>query len=116
VRDCRHETVLEGPEVEGAGGRRRGLPREEVARIFGVSSPTIQRYLRLRRQTGDVEPRPVPGPPARKGRMLEERLPAQARTHASLVAAIGRALEAVSSREALGWFDHCGYPLDAQLT
>jgi transposase len=44
----------------------RGMPRKKVARIFGVSEPTIRRYLRLHRQTGDVEPRPVPGSPARK--------------------------------------------------
>lgn len=55
----------------------RGMPRKEVARVFGVSEPTIRRYLRLRRQTGDVEPRPLPGPPARKQEALEQRLPAQ---------------------------------------
>jgi transposase len=56
----------------------RGMPRREVARIFGVSEPTIRRYLRLRRQTGGVvEPRPVPGPPARKGEALEAALPGQ---------------------------------------
>ena len=55
----------------------RGMPRREVARIFGVSEPTIRRYLRLRRETDSVDPRPVPGPPARKGRALEESLPAQ---------------------------------------
>jgi transposase len=55
----------------------RGMPRTEVVRVFGVSAPTIRRYLRLRRETGDVEPRPVPGPPARKGRMLQEALPGQ---------------------------------------
>ena len=55
----------------------RGMPRTEVVRAFGVSAPTIRRYLRLRRETGDVEPRPVPGPPARKGRMLQEALPGQ---------------------------------------
>jgi transposase len=27
----------------------RGMPRKEVARVFGVSEPTIRRYLRLRR-------------------------------------------------------------------
>ena len=27
----------------------RGMPRAEAARIFGVSAPTIKRYLRLRR-------------------------------------------------------------------
>src|SRR5215218_8849017 len=55
----------------------RGMPRKEVSRIFGASEPTIRRYLRLRRETGGVEPRPVPGPPAHKGRALEAALPAQ---------------------------------------
>ncbi len=59
----------------------RGMPRRrEVAELFGVSEPTIRRYLRLRRQNGDVvgPRRPVPGPPARKGAGLEASLPAQA--------------------------------------
>jgi transposase len=40
---------------------------------------------------------------------------AQARTHEALVEAIGRALDAVSRRDALGWFEHCGYHVDGQL-
>jgi transposase len=59
----------------------RGMPRKDVARVFGVSEPTIRRYLRLRRETGDVEPKPIPGPPAHKGAALEAALPAQARTN-----------------------------------
>src|ERR687889_695535 len=55
----------------------RGMPRIEVAQLFGVSAPTIRRYLRLRRETGDVEPKPVPGPPARKGAALEAALAEQ---------------------------------------
>ena len=62
----------------------RGMPRKEVASVFGVSEPTIRRYLRLRRETGDVQPRPVPGPPARKRAALEERLPAQVRLNPDL--------------------------------
>jgi transposase len=62
----------------------RGMPRKEVARVFGVSEPTIRRYLRLRRETGDVEPKPVPGPPARKREALEQRLPAQVRLNPDL--------------------------------
>ena len=54
-----------------------GMPRAEVARTFGVSVSTIKRYLKLRRQTGDVRPKPIPGPPARKRAILEEVLPAQ---------------------------------------
>ena len=65
----------------------RGMLREEVARVFGVSAPTIRRYLRLRRETGGVEAKPVPGPPARKGAALESALPAQARSNPDLTLA-----------------------------
>ena len=62
----------------------RGMPRKEVAGVFGVSEPTIRRYLRLRRETGGVEPKPVPGPPAEKGAALEAALPAQAGSNPDL--------------------------------
>jgi transposase len=52
-----------------------GTPREEVARTFSVSMPTIKRWLKRRRETGDVQPRAIPGRPARKGAMLREWLP-----------------------------------------
>jgi transposase len=39
----------------------RSIPRREVVRTFGVSMPTIERYLRRRRQTGDLLPKPSPG-------------------------------------------------------
>jgi transposase len=52
-----------------------GKPREEVAKTFSVSIPTIKRWLRRRRQTGDIEPRAIPGRPSVKGKMLEEWLP-----------------------------------------
>ena len=52
-----------------------GKPREEVAKTFSVSVPTIKRWLKRRRETGDVEPKPIPGRPPRKGRMLQEWLP-----------------------------------------
>ena len=54
----------------------RGVPRQEIAGTF-VSVSTIKRYLRLRRETGGVEARPIPGPPARKRAALEQRLPTQ---------------------------------------
>ena len=62
----------------------RGMPRKEVSQTFGVSEPTVRRYLRLRRQTGGVDPRPPSGPPARKGRALEEALPGQVRRNPDL--------------------------------
>ncbi len=55
----------------------RGVPREEVAKTFSVSVPTIKRWLKRRRQTGDVQPRPIPGRPRLKGAALEEWLPSQ---------------------------------------
>ena len=78
VLASRHESVFEGPEIEGA---RRPVdarrPREEVAKTFSVSMPTIKRWLKRRRETGDVEPKPIPGRPSTKGAMLQRWLPKQ---------------------------------------
>ncbi len=52
-----------------------GTPREEVAKTFSVSVPTIKRWLKRRRETGDAEPKPIPGRPPRKGTVLKEWLP-----------------------------------------
>jgi transposase len=38
----------------------------------------------------------------------------EARTQETLVEAIGQVLDAVSRRDALGWFSHCGYRLTDQ--
>lgn len=48
----------------------RGMPRKEVAAVFGVSSATIKRWLKRRRETGDVTAKPIPGRPAVKGAAL----------------------------------------------
>ena len=52
-----------------------GSPREEVAKTFSVSMPTIKRWLKRRKETGDVEPRAIPGRPPKKGAMLKGWLP-----------------------------------------
>ena len=52
-----------------------GMPREELAKTFSVSVPTIKRWLKRRRETGDVQPKPIPGRPSRKGTMLQSWLP-----------------------------------------
>src|SRR5215207_3899538 len=52
-----------------------GKPREEVAKTFSVSMPTIKRWLKRRRETGDLKPKPIPGRPSRKGVMIREWLP-----------------------------------------
>jgi transposase len=54
-----------------------GKPREEVAKTFSVSMPTIKRWLKRRRETGEVDPRAIPGRPSRKGAMLQSWLPKQ---------------------------------------
>lgn len=48
-----------------------GRSSQEVAQTFSVSVPTIERWLKRRRETGDVEPRPIPGRPSVKGAALE---------------------------------------------
>src|SRR5919205_4231176 len=57
------------------------MPRQQLAKVFGVAVPTNQALaLRRPRQSGDLEPKPIPGPPARKkGALLEGWLPSQLR-------------------------------------
>lgn len=53
----------------------RGIPRKEVSELFGVSLSTIKRWLKRRRQTGDVNVEKIPGRPSVKGKALREWLP-----------------------------------------
>lgn len=39
----------------------RGGPRARIVQTFGVSLATVRRWLRRRRETGEVAPRPSPG-------------------------------------------------------
>ena len=43
-----------------------GTPRDDVAARFAVSSATITRWLRMKRETGSLAPKLVPGPVAVK--------------------------------------------------
>ena len=52
-----------------------GTPREQVAKTFSVSMPSIKRWLKRRRETGGVEVKPIPGRTPRKGAALGEWLP-----------------------------------------
>ena len=62
----------------------RGMPRAEVARTFGISLPSIKRWLKSRRETGELDAKVPPGPPAVKGAMLGEWLPAHLRRNPDL--------------------------------
>jgi transposase len=55
----------------------RGIPRKEVADLFGVSLSTIKRWLNRRRLTGDVDIHKIPGRPSVKGQALRQWLPSQ---------------------------------------
>jgi transposase len=55
----------------------QGKPRVEIVKTFDVSRATIKRYLKLRRETGDVKPKAIPGRPATKGAALLAGLPSQ---------------------------------------
>ncbi len=55
----------------------RGIPRKEVSDLFGVSHSTLKRWLKRRRQTGDVNINKIPGRPSLKGKALRQWLPEQ---------------------------------------
>jgi transposase len=52
-----------------------GTPREGVAKTFSVSMPSIKRWLKRRRETGDVDPKPIPGRTPIKAAALKAWLP-----------------------------------------
>ncbi len=53
----------------------RGTPRAEVCATFAVSEPTVTRWLRRRRETGDLAPTVPRARPATKGDALRAWLP-----------------------------------------
>ena len=93
----------------------RGVPRQQVARDFDLDPSTIKRWLRLRRTTGSVAPRPIPGRPARLKPLLDAGLDAQLRATpdatiaehcAAWEAATGQRVSPATMRRAivrLGW-------------
>ena len=61
-----------------------GTSRDEVSRTFSISLPTIKRWLRRRRETGGIEPKPIPGRPSVKGVALVGWLPSHLRENDDL--------------------------------
>jgi len=59
----------------------RGIPRKEVSDLFGVSRSTIKRWLKRRRQTGEVNIHKIPGRPSVKGAALRQWLPSQLKSN-----------------------------------
>jgi transposase len=48
-----------------------GKSRAQIIDLFQVSRATIKRYVKQRRETGSVLPRPIPGRPPKKGATLQ---------------------------------------------
>ena len=98
-----------------------GKPRTQIIELFHVSRATIKRYLKLRRETGQVQPHVIPGRTPKKGGRCERSLkkPSRsskrisrrvgARTREALEEAICQALLTTMAADAHGWFRHCGY-------
>ena len=59
----------------------KGYPRTEIIKLFGVSRATIKRYLKQRRETGDLNVRPIPGRPSKKFAPLQAGLVTQLQTY-----------------------------------
>jgi transposase len=59
----------------------QGYQRNDIIKLFGVSRATIKRYLKQRRETGEVKVRPIPGRPSKKFAPLQAGLVAQLQAH-----------------------------------
>src|SRR5260370_32039133 len=51
-----------------------GQTQAEIAKTFAVSFAPIKRYLKQHRETGHVQPKAIPGRPAKKGAVLQAHL------------------------------------------
>ncbi len=58
-----------------------GTSRNEIIDQLHVSRATVKRYLKQRRETGTMLPRPIPGRPKVKGKALQAQLLSQLEAH-----------------------------------
>jgi transposase len=58
-----------------------GTSPTEIIERFQVSRATIKRSVKQRRETGNVQPRPIPGRPNVKGRAFQAELGRQLEAH-----------------------------------
>src|SRR5215469_5515553 len=59
----------------------RGISRRQIVEMFEVSLSTVKRFLKLRSQTDQLAPKPIPGRTPTKGAVLATDLPAQLAAH-----------------------------------
>jgi transposase len=93
----------------------QGKTQAEVAEAFAISTSTIKRYLKARRQSGHVLPKAIPGRPNVKGVALQNGLLEQLRAYPDATreqhcqlweATHGLTVSTASitrARQALGW-------------
>ena len=48
-----------------------GYPRAEIVQMFGISLSTLKRYVKQRREEGQVRPKTIPGRPPKKRAQVE---------------------------------------------
>jgi transposase len=75
VRMCHMNAYSKDLRLRALAAIDRGIPRREVQQLFGVSRSTIKRWLKRRRQTGDLDIHKIPGRPSVKGEALRQWLP-----------------------------------------
>src|SRR5688572_16427594 len=75
MRMCHMNAYSKDLRLRALAAIDRGIPRREVQQLFGVSRSTIKRWLKRRRQTGDLDIHKIPGRPSVKGAALRQWLP-----------------------------------------
>ena len=70
--------------LAGVVADRLGRKRIIAASMFGVALATLKRYLKQRRETGSILPKPIPGRPPKKCAPLEAGIVSQLKAHADV--------------------------------
>ncbi len=90
----------------------QGHRQAEIAAAFQVSVATIKRYLKQRRETGDLTVKPMPGRPPKKRAALEAEMSEQLAAHYDATveqhgqlwaAAHGQPVSISTMRRAIAW-------------
>ena len=100
--------------LKGRADIARGFPPKKVAAFFGVSAPTVKRWLRRRgERPATSSPNRSSGPPLGRARHHE---PPVRKGREVLMEAVGEALWAVTPQDVAAWFAHCGWEIGRQTS
>jgi transposase-like protein len=96
--------------------QEESMSKSAAARLFGVSLSSVKRYARMAdRVPAALLARSKPyrrGLQQDEGHLLRK---VGARSREALIEAMGKALDAITSWDAKGFFEHCGYRSPGQL-